>query len=118
VDVDFFRIKNAGLAAFLAEWNDGNNLSSWQSQSPRLAKPTIGSISRVVIFLLKPAASVSPLAARNPDQVDVDFFRIKNAGLAAFLAEWNDGNNLSSWQSIRKKSTSTWSIFSASTGNP
>ncbi|MDU4126356.1 alpha-2-macroglobulin [Pantoea sp.] len=61
-------------------------------------EPMVGFASRGSLLPLRLTQGL-PVLALNIDQVDVDFFRIKNAGLAAFLAEWNDGNNLSSWQS-------------------
>ena len=39
------------------------------------------------------------MLALNVNQIDVDFFRVKNASLADFLAQWNYGNNLSYWES-------------------
>nr|WP_154926895.1 alpha-2-macroglobulin [Pantoea agglomerans] len=61
-------------------------------------QPMVGFASRGSLLPLRITQGL-PVLALNVNQVDVDFFRIKNAGLAEFLSQWNYGNNLSSWQS-------------------
>lgn len=61
-------------------------------------EPMVGFASRGSLLPLRLTQGL-PVLALNIDQVDVDFFRIKNSGLTDFLAQWNQGNTLSSWQS-------------------
>lgn len=68
-------------------------------------EPMVGFASRGSLLPLRIAQGL-PVLALNVDQVDVDFFRIKNAGLAEFLSQWNYGNNLSTWQSQELLKTS------------
>ncbi|MGJ0127579.1 alpha-2-macroglobulin family protein [Pantoea sp. RHCKP32] len=78
----------------------GETLAAGYSQKivTRDIQPMVGFASRGALLPLRITQGL-PVLALNVDQVDVDFFRIKNAGLAEFLAQWNYGNNLSTWQS-------------------
>ncbi|MCI1028160.1 alpha-2-macroglobulin family protein [Pantoea dispersa] len=86
---------NAGLKAA-----DGTALASPFSQTltTRDIQPMVGFASRGSLLPLRLAQGL-PVLALNVNQIDVDFFRVKNATLADFLAQWNYGNNMSYWES-------------------
>lgn len=85
----------------------GETLTAAYSQkiTTRDIEPMVGFASRGSLLPLRIAQGL-PVLALNVDQVDVDFFRIKNAGLAQFLSQWNNGSNLSTWQSQELLKTS------------
>jgi len=86
---------DAGLKAA-----DGSTLSSPFSQTltTRDIQPMVGFASRGSLLPLRLTQGL-PVLALNVNNIDVDFFRVKNAALADFLAQWNYGNNLSYWES-------------------
>ncbi|MDF7648904.1 alpha-2-macroglobulin [Erwiniaceae bacterium L1_54_3] len=86
---------DAGLKAA-----DGSSLSSAFSQSltTRDIQPMVGFASRGSLLPLRLTQGL-PVLALNVNNIDVDFFRVKGAALADFLAQWNYGNNLSYWES-------------------
>ncbi|MFZ4213974.1 alpha-2-macroglobulin family protein, partial [Pantoea endophytica] len=79
---------------------DGSTLSKSFSQSltTRDIQPMVGFASRGSLLPLRLTQGL-PVLALNVNNVDVDFFRVKNASLADFLAQWNYGNNISYWES-------------------
>ena len=79
---------------------DGSTLSKSFSQSltTRDIQPMVGFASRGSLLPLRLTQGL-PVLALNVNNVDVDFFRVKNASLADFLAQWNYGNNMSYWES-------------------
>ena len=86
---------DAGLKAA-----DGSTLSSPCSQTltTRDIQPMVGFASRGSLLPLRLTQGL-PVLALNVNNIDVDFFRVKSAALADFLAQWNYGNNLSYWES-------------------
>lgn len=86
---------DAGLKAA-----DGTTLTSPFSQAltTRDIQPMVGFASRGSLLPLRLTQGL-PVLALNVNQIDVDFFRVKSATLADFLAQWNYGNNLSYWES-------------------
>ncbi|MXP61493.1 alpha-2-macroglobulin [Pantoea sp. Taur] len=86
---------DAGLKAA-----DGSTLSSPFSQTltTRDIQPMVGFASRGSLLPLRLTQGL-PVLALNVNNIDVDFFRVKSAALADFLAQWNYGNNLSYWES-------------------
>jgi len=86
---------DAGLKAA-----DGSTLSSPFSQTltTRDIQPMVGFASRGSLLPLRLTQGL-PVLALNMNNIDVDFFRVKSAALADFLAQWNYGNNLSYWES-------------------
>ena len=86
---------DAGLKAA-----DGSSLSSPfnQSLTTRDIQPMVGFASRGSLLPLRLTQGL-PVLALNVNNIDVDFFRVKSAALADFLAQWNYGNNLSYWES-------------------
>ncbi|ORM67487.1 alpha-2-macroglobulin family protein [Pantoea rwandensis] len=86
---------DAGLKAA-----DGSSLPSAFSQSltTRDIQPMVGFASRGSLLPLRLTQGL-PVLALNVNNIDVDFFRVKGAALADFLAQWNYGNNLSYWES-------------------
>ncbi|MGK3125732.1 alpha-2-macroglobulin [Candidatus Pantoea formicae] len=78
----------------------GSSLSSAFSQSltTRDIQPMVGFASRGSLLPLRLTQGL-PVLALNVNNIDVDFFRVKGAALADFLAQWNYGNNLSYWES-------------------
>ncbi|PKH21831.1 hypothetical protein CIG19_14905 [Enterobacterales bacterium CwR94] len=62
----------------------------------RSIEPMVGFASRGSLLPIK--LTGLPVLALNVPNVDVDFFRIKNTALTTFLAEWNNGGNLSLWE--------------------
>ncbi|ORM62954.1 hypothetical protein PRCB_08665 [Pantoea rodasii] len=86
---------DAGLKAA-----DGSTLSSPFSQTltTRDIQPMVGFASRGSLLPLRLTQGL-PVLALNVNNIDVDFFRVKSATLASFLAQWNYGNNLSYWES-------------------
>ncbi len=86
---------DAGLKAA-----DGSTLSSPFSQTltTRDIQPMVGFASRGSLLPLRLTQGL-PVLALNVNNIDVDFFRVKSAVLADFLALWNYGNNLSYWES-------------------
>lgn len=86
---------DAGLRAA-----NGTTLSTPFSQSltTRDIQPMVGFASRGSLLPLRLTQGL-PVLALNVSRVDVDFFRVNNASMNDFLAQWNYGNNLSSWSS-------------------
>ncbi|ALV91389.1 MULTISPECIES: alpha-2-macroglobulin family protein [Pantoea] len=86
---------DAGLKAA-----DGSSLSSPfnQTLTTRDIQPMVGFSSRGSLLPLRLTQGL-PVLALNVNNIDVDFFRVKSAALADFLAQWNYGNNLSYWES-------------------
>lgn len=86
---------DAGLKAA-----DGSSLSSPfnQTLTTRDIQPMVGFASRGSLLPLRLTQGL-PVLALNVNNIDVDFFRVKSAALADFLAQWNYGNNLSYWES-------------------
>ncbi|HAU5562905.1 TPA: alpha-2-macroglobulin family protein [Serratia fonticola] len=79
---------------------DGRTLGSPFSQTltTRDIQPMVGFASRGSLLPLRLTQGL-PVLALNVNNIDVDFFRVKSAALADFLAQWNYGNNLSYWES-------------------
>lgn len=69
-----------------------------QSLTTRDIQPMVGFASRGSLLPLRLTQGL-PVLALNVSRVDVDFFRVKNASMNDFLAQWNYGNNLSYWSS-------------------
>jgi uncharacterized protein YfaS (alpha-2-macroglobulin family) len=86
---------DAGLQAA-----DGSSLSTPFSQAltTRDIQPMVGFASRGSLLPLRLMQGL-PVLALNVDSIDVDFFRVKNATLTDFLAQWNYGNTMSYWES-------------------
>ena len=79
---------------------NGSSLGSPFSQTltTRDIQPMVGFASRGSLLPLRLTQGL-PVLALNVNNIDVDFFRVKSAVLADFLAQWNYGNNLSYWES-------------------
>ncbi|PHM73598.1 alpha-2-macroglobulin [Xenorhabdus kozodoii] len=60
--------------------------------------PTVGFASKGFLLPGK-AAEGLPVLALNVDRVDVNFFRIKEAALPEFIANWQYSSNMSNWDS-------------------
>ncbi|MBS9424850.1 alpha-2-macroglobulin family protein [Photorhabdus caribbeanensis] len=60
--------------------------------------PSVGFASKGSLLPSKVAGGL-PVLALNVNRVDVNFFRIKEAALPAFIAQWQYRNNMSSWES-------------------
>ncbi|WP_244182486.1 alpha-2-macroglobulin family protein [Xenorhabdus beddingii] len=60
--------------------------------------PTVGFASKGLLLPSK-AAEGLPILALNVDRVDVNFFRIKDAALPSFIANWQYSSNMNSWES-------------------
>ncbi len=60
-------------------------------------QPMVGFASRGSLLPTRVIQGL-PVLALNVNSVDVDFFRVKQASLPAFLAQWQYGSTLSSWQ--------------------
>lgn len=86
---------DAGLKAA-----DGSTLSTPfnQTLTTRDIQPMVGFASRGSLLPLRLTQGL-PVLALNVNNVDVDFFRVKSASLADFLAQWDYGNNMSYWES-------------------
>lgn len=69
-----------------------------QKIETRDVQPMVGFASRGSLLPTKLAQGL-PVLALNINNIDVDFFRVKPASLPAFLASWQYGNTLSTWQS-------------------
>lgn len=69
-----------------------------QTLTTRDIQPMVGFASRGSLLPTRIAQGL-PVMALNVSQVDVDFFRIKTDSLPSFIADWQYGNNLQSWQS-------------------
>lgn len=69
-----------------------------QTLTTRDIQPMVGFASRGSLLPTRITTGL-PVMALNVKQVDVDFFRIKNASLPAFIADWQYGSSLQSWQS-------------------
>jgi len=85
-------------AALRAASGESLNAPFSQKLTTRDIQPMVGFASRGSLLPLRLTQGL-PVLALNIARVDVDFFRVKNATLADFLAQWNYGSNLSSWQS-------------------
>ena len=79
---------------------DGSRLSAPFSQTltTRDIQPMVGFASRGSLLPLRLTQGL-PVLALNVNAIDVDFFRVRAATLADFLAQWNYGNHLSYWES-------------------
>ncbi len=79
---------------------DGNLLAQRFSQKieTRDIQPMVGFASRGSLLPLRLTQGL-PVLALNVPNVDVDFFRVRGAALADFLAQWGYSNNLSTWAS-------------------
>lgn len=69
-----------------------------QTLTTRDIQPMVGFASRGSLLPTRITTGL-PVMALNVNQVDVDFFRIKTASLPAFIADWQYGNSLQTWQS-------------------
>ncbi|MGD8161835.1 alpha-2-macroglobulin family protein [Pantoea sp. FN0307] len=69
-----------------------------QMLTTRDIQPMVGFASRGSLLPTRITTGL-PVMALNVNQVDVDFFRIKMASLPAFIADWQYGNSLQTWQS-------------------
>lgn len=72
--------------------------STEQALTTRDIQPMVGFASRGSLLPTRITTGL-PVMALNVKQVDVDFFRIKNASLPAFIADWQYGSSLQTWQS-------------------
>lgn len=61
-------------------------------------QPSVGFASRGSLLPTKVIAGL-PVMALNVDKVDVNFYRIKNESLAAFVSQWKYRNSVSNWES-------------------
>ncbi|WP_047683068.1 MULTISPECIES: alpha-2-macroglobulin [Xenorhabdus] len=61
-------------------------------------KPTVGFASKGVLLPSKTAEGL-PVLALNVDQVDVNFFRIKETSLPEFIADWQYRSSMEYWDS-------------------
>ncbi|CQI92890.1 alpha-2-macroglobulin [Yersinia rohdei] len=79
---------------------NGAALSQSQQQNitTRDIKPSVGFASKGSLLPGKLAQGL-PVMALNVDNVDVNFFRIKQNSLANFLATWQNRSALSNWES-------------------
>ncbi|WP_042525577.1 alpha-2-macroglobulin family protein [Yersinia ruckeri] len=69
-----------------------------QKITTRSIKPSVGFASKGSLLPTKLAQGL-PVMALNVDHADVNFFRIKPANLANFIATWQYRNSLSTWES-------------------
>lgn len=69
-----------------------------QKIATRDVQPMVGFASRGSLLPTKVTQGL-PVLALNINSIDVDFFRVKPASLPSFLASWQYGTTLSSWQS-------------------
>ena len=78
----------------------GAQLGAQQQQqiTTRDIKPSVGFASKGSLLPGKLAQGL-PVMALNVDNVDVNFFRIKQSSLANFLANWQNRSALSNWES-------------------
>ncbi|QXF32917.1 hypothetical protein CE143_06885 [Photorhabdus luminescens] len=60
--------------------------------------PSVGFASKGSLLPSKVAEGL-PVLALNVNRIDVNFFRIKETALPAFIAQWQYRNNMSSWES-------------------
>src|SRR5690606_10291446 len=60
-------------------------------------QPTVGFASRGSLLPTRLAEGL-PVIALNVDQVNVEFFRIRQEALPTFLAHWGRGANLDTWE--------------------
>ncbi|MES2820766.1 MAG: alpha-2-macroglobulin [Pseudomonadota bacterium] len=78
-----------------------NGASLAQEQISRLEtrdlQASVGFASRGSLLPTRLAEGL-PVIALNVDKVNVEFFRIKDASLPAFLSQWNNGSSLEYWQ--------------------
>ncbi|HEY1847124.1 MAG TPA: alpha-2-macroglobulin [Buttiauxella sp.] len=61
-------------------------------------QPSVGFASRGSLLPTKVIAGL-PVMALNVDKVDVNFYRVKNESLAAFVSQWEYRNSVSNWES-------------------
>ncbi|MCT4716727.1 alpha-2-macroglobulin family protein [Enterobacteriaceae bacterium H18W14] len=61
-------------------------------------QPSVGFASRGSLLPTKVIAGL-PVMALNVNKVDVNFYRIKNESLAAFVSQWEYRNSVSNWES-------------------
>lgn len=61
-------------------------------------QPSVGFASRGSLLPTKVIAGL-PVMALNVDKIDVNFYRIKNESLAAFVSQWEYRNSVSNWES-------------------
>ncbi len=61
-------------------------------------QPSVGFASRGSLLPTNVIAGL-PVMALNVDKVDVNFYRIKNESLAAFVSQWEYRNAVSNWES-------------------
>ncbi len=64
----------------------------------RDVQPSVGFASRGSLLPTKVITGL-PVLALNVDKVDVNFYRIKNESLAAFVSQWQYRNSVSNWES-------------------
>ncbi len=64
----------------------------------RDVQPSVGFASRGSLLPTKVITGL-PVMALNVDKVDVNFYRIKNESLAAFVSQWEYRNSVSNWES-------------------
>ncbi|CNF16745.1 alpha-2-macroglobulin [Yersinia nurmii] len=69
-----------------------------QKITTRSIKPSVGFASKGSLLPTKLAQGL-PVMALNVDHVDVNFFRIKPANLANFIATWQYRNSFGTWES-------------------
>ncbi|WP_416777936.1 alpha-2-macroglobulin family protein [Xenorhabdus budapestensis] len=79
---------------------NGRQLASLYEKKFQTApiKPTVGFASKGVLLPSKTAEGL-PVLALNVDQVDVNFFRIKETSLPEFIADWQYRNSMEYWDS-------------------
>ncbi|NIF46240.1 alpha-2-macroglobulin family protein [Enterobacter sp. Ap-1006] len=61
-------------------------------------QPSVGFASRGSLLPTKVIAGL-PVMALNVDNVDVNFYRIKDSSLSAFVSQWQYRNSVSNWES-------------------
>jgi uncharacterized protein YfaS (alpha-2-macroglobulin family) len=83
----------------LAALNKATFEISFEKQiATRDIQPSVGFASRGSLLPTKVVAGL-PVMALNVDKVDVNFYRIKNESLAAFVSQWEYRNSVSNWES-------------------
>ncbi|SQC91597.1 Uncharacterised protein [Cedecea neteri] len=73
--------------------------ASFEKQiATRDVQPSVGFASKGSLLPTKVIAGL-PVMALNVDKIDVNFYRIKDSSLSAFVSQWQYRNSVSNWES-------------------
>ncbi|UTW09394.1 alpha-2-macroglobulin family protein [Pseudomonas benzenivorans] len=85
---------DAGLRGINGKTLAGEHISRLQTRD---LQPSVGFASRGSLLPTRLAEGL-PVIALNVDQVNVEFFRIKDQALPRFLGQWGRSSNLDTWE--------------------